>query len=182
MSERQDGIGLETSEIPTAQNNHLWNEHFQTVSSVGTVMVRIHQENLQLYFEDVKYVDRFLWWDIRLVRMALQINSNMAFSSALVSALSTWYLFRKSDTCPHSDEGTTRKHPASVYNEETSHCFIHDWILKNHWSEGRLDSQTDYGHIRLEACPGPNIYKHIFSQGKKKNMPSNPPAKMDVSF
>ena len=109
---------------------------------------------------------RYPFW-----RMALQINSNLAFSSALSSAPSTWYLFRKSDTCPHSDEGTTRKHPASVYNEETRqgkdeasarHCFIYDWILKNHWSEGRSDSQTDYGHIRLEACPGPNIYKHIF--------------------
>ena len=48
-------------------------------------MVRNHQENLQLHFEDVKYVDRFLWWDICLARMALQINSK-EFSSALSSA------------------------------------------------------------------------------------------------
>ena len=73
-------------------------------------MVWIHQENLQLYFEDVNYFDRFLWWDICLVRMALQINSNLAVSSALSSAPSTW----KSDTCPHSDGGTTEWHPASA--------------------------------------------------------------------
>ena len=78
-------------------------------------MVRNHQENLQLHFEDVKYVDRFLWWDICLVRMALQINSNLAFLSALSSAPSTW----KSDTCPHPDEGTTGRHPTSVYNQGT---------------------------------------------------------------
>ena len=82
-------------------------------------MVRNHQENLQLHFEDVKYVDRFLWWDICLVRMALQINSNLAFSSALSSAPSTWYLFWKSGTWPHPDEGTTGRHPTSVYNQGT---------------------------------------------------------------
>ena len=52
-------------------------------------MVWIHQENLQLYFKDINYFDRFLWWDIRHVRIALQINSNLAFSSALSSAPST---------------------------------------------------------------------------------------------
>ena len=154
-------------------------------------MVRIHQWNLQLYFEDVKYVDRFLWWDIRLVRMALQINSNFAFWVLWPVHLVPDTYSEKRDTWPHSDEGTTGRHPTSVDNEETrqgkdeasaEHCFIHDWILKNHWSEGRSDSQTDYGHIRLEACPGPNIYKHICSQGMNKIMPSNPPVKINVSF
>ena len=156
-------------------------------------MVRNHQENLQLLFEDVKYVDRFLWWDICLARMALQINSK-EFSSALSSApivvpdtysqkvipAPIWMKVQLEGTLPLSTIRGQGKDEASA-----RHCFIHDWILKNHWSEGRSDSQTDYGHIRLEACSGLNIWKHTFSQGKKafkKNMPSNPTAIIDVSF
>ena len=129
--------------------NHLWNEHFQTVKSVGKVMVRNHQVNLQLHFEDVKYVDRFLWWDICHVRMALQINSNLEFSSALSSApivvpdtysqkvipAPIWMKVQLEGTLPVSTIRGQGKDEASA-----RHCYIHDWILKNHWSEGRSDS------------------------------------------